>query len=59
MIEDIKVIAYWYKEDPTRIYLIEKGVISWISANYLETSPASPEEIEMFNNGIHSYKIGV
>lgn len=52
------IIAWWHKEHPRRIELIEDDTLPWINANWIEYRPALPEEIEMYNNGIYSYKIG-
>ena len=52
------IIAWWDKEHPESIDLIEKDILPWLSANWVEWSPASEEEIEMYNKGIHHYRIG-
>lgn len=52
------IIAWWHKEHPRRIELIDDSTLPWINANWIEKRPALPREIEMYNNGIYSYKIG-
>ena len=52
------IIAWWDKEHPESIDLIEKDALPWLSANWVEWSPASDEEVEMYNNGIRHYRIG-
>lgn len=51
------IIAWWHKEHPWRIDLIEDDALPWINANWIEHRPALPAEIEMYKNGINSYKI--
>ena len=53
------IIAWWDKERPHLIELADYDSIPWLSANWVEWSPASEEEIEMYNKGIKHYVIGV
>lgn len=51
------IIAYWSKENPQVISLTEQSICPWLSANWVEKRPATPEEIEMYNNGKTIYLI--
>lgn len=50
------IVAYWHVDHPDRIELIEDSICPWLTANWVEKRPALPEEIEMYNNGICTYK---
>lgn len=52
------IIAWWRKERPQCIDLADYDSVPWLSANWVEWSPASEEEIEMYNKGIRHYVIG-
>lgn len=52
------IIAWWHKEHPECIDLIDEDILPWINANWIEKRPADSEEIEMYNKGIKHYKIG-
>ena len=51
------IIAWWDKEHPESIDLIDDEILPWINANWIEKSPASSEEIDMYNRGIHHYNL--
>lgn len=51
------IIAYWHIAIPQGIDLDEKDNIPFLSANWLEWRPATQEEIDMYNKGIHHYLI--
>jgi len=51
------IIAYWSKENPQVISLTEQSICPWLSADWEEKRPATPEEIEMYNNGKTIYSI--
>ena len=52
------IIAWWDKDYPRFIELIDDDILPWINANYVEKRPATKEELEMYNKGIHHYIIG-
>lgn len=54
----MNIIAWWDKEHPNLIDLIDEDALPWINANWIEKRPADKEELEMYNNGIRHYKIG-
>lgn len=41
------LIAWWHKEHPRAIELIEEDDLPWINANWVEKRPADKEEIDM------------
>ena len=51
------IIAWWHKERPQCIDLTDDSILPWINANWIEKSPASEEEIKMYNAGIRHYVI--
>lgn len=51
------IIAWWDKEHPHLIDLIEDSILPWINANWLEKRPATKEELEMYKKGIRTYRI--
>ena len=51
------IIAWWHKERPQCIDLTDDSILPWINANWIEKSPASDEEIKMYNSGIRHYVI--
>ena len=51
------IIAWWDKDYPRFIELIDDDILPWINANYVEKRPATKEELEMYNNGIRHYQI--
>jgi len=51
------LIAWWDKEHPELIDIIEDDILPWINANWVEKRPATQEEIEMYKKGKHFYKI--
>ena len=51
------IIAWWHKDNPRGIELIEDSILPWINANWVEKRPATQEELEMYNAGIHHYII--
>lgn len=53
------IIAWWCKERPELIELVDEDILPWINANWIEKRPATPEELELYNKGIHHYKLGV
>ena len=54
--DNIMIIASWHKDIPQGIDLEEsKDGLPWSTANWIEWRYATPEEVEMFNSGIHHY----
>ena len=51
------IIAWWHKDSPWRIDLSDDEALPWINANWIEKRPADADEIEMYKNGIFTYKI--
>lgn len=51
------IIAWWHKEHPELIELIDDEKLPWINANWIEKRPAFKEEIDMYNQGKKHYKI--
>ena len=52
-----RIISWWHKEHPRAINIDTEENVPWITANWVEKRPALPEEIEMYNNGICTYKV--
>lgn len=46
------IIAWWHKDHPQCIDLIEEDILPWINANWIEKRPATEEEIKMYQSGI-------
>lgn len=46
------IIAWWHKDHPQCIDLIEEDILPWSSANWIEKRPATEEEIKMYQAGI-------
>lgn len=51
------IIAWWSKENPQAIELIEDSDLPWINANWVEKRQADEEEIRLYKKGIHRYGI--
>lgn len=51
------IIARWHVDHPWRIELIEEEILPWRNANWIETRPATREEIKMYERGIVTYTI--
>lgn len=51
------IIAWWTKEYPNSIDLIDEDALPWINANWIEKRPALPEEVEMYKKGTRHYYI--
>lgn len=51
------IIAWWNKEQPRIINLIEEDSLPWINANWIEKRPAFEEEILLYKKGICVYRL--
>lgn len=52
------IVAWWHIDIPQGINLEEStDGLPWSTANWIEWRPATQEEIEMYNKGIHHYII--
>ena len=55
--KDFEIVVYWDKEHPRVLNITRYDICPWITANWVDSRPATPEEIEMYNNGICIYSI--
>lgn len=39
------IIAWWHKDHPRAVEIIEDDALPWINANWIEKRPATEEEI--------------
>lgn len=53
----IMLIAWWHKEHPRAVNLIEDDTLPWINANWIEKRPADKDEIDMAKKGIYHYYV--
>ena len=51
------IIAWWHKDFPQCIEIIDEDILPWINANWIEKRPADEKEKEMYKKGIRFYKI--
>ena len=51
------IIAWWHKEHPWCIELIEEESLPFKNANWIDYRPATKEELEMYEKGIYVYWI--
>lgn len=55
--KDDSIIAYWHVDHPRAVSLDKYGNVPWLSANWVESRPATKEEQKMYNKGIFNYII--